>query len=235
MCSPTGKHVVDDKDRREMRIILISRLDYRTMVTNAWHTRANRPFLMECLALIFSSLSCFFQFERFYPSNHVCARMKLKAIFDPRLTQGHPVPFKNGRNQIQERPHPLHPSWYFGMVYLAQEKTITYYPGGVQLPALCTGGGGEGAGVVKQSFWAPTLTLSLTASCPSPIKLFQIKIKMSLSSFYRIITAWAAAGRWSDTRTNLRRGLKWPISLCKWAFSLQLYTTQKILQKWHLL
>lgn len=51
---------------------------------------------MESVALIFSSVTCFFQFQLFSPSNHMkCGNvMKLKPVFDLRLTQGHPVPLK---------------------------------------------------------------------------------------------------------------------------------------------
>lgn len=48
------------------------------------------------------------------------------------------------------------------MVYLSQEKTITYYPEGYSF--LLFVGVGGGAGVVKQSFCALTLILSHTAS-----------------------------------------------------------------------
>lgn len=48
----------------------------------------------------FPSVTCFFQFECFLPPT-TCARMKLKPVFDLRLTQGHPVPLKMAQTKYK--------------------------------------------------------------------------------------------------------------------------------------
>lgn len=164
---------------------------------------------------------CFFQFERFSPSNHMCTD-ETQACLWPEVDKRSSRPSENGTNQIQERPHPLHPSWYFGMVYLSQEKTITYYPEGYSF--LLFVGVGEGREWLNNHF--VHRGSYHTASFPSPIKLFSIKSKINLSSFHQLITAWSAAGRWFDARKKPQERSEvtgFPLQV---GFFSSVYTTQ---------
>lgn len=141
-CAVPQVNVVGDKDRAEMQILHISRTDDGSAL-NARHTTAIRPFLVECGALVFSSVTCFFQFEHLntiqlnvhgWNSSLSLTCGWHKVILSP----------LNGTNQIQERPHPLYSSQYFGMVYLSQEKTIAYYLEGYSFLLFVGVWGGEG-------------------------------------------------------------------------------------------